>query len=175
MDLQGAQQLSPDIADKFSATVGEEPARSAEVWDHMAQESLTDRVLGVVAGRNEDGIFGITIHEHDEEFLSVIRRQRSHNVNGQRIPGTLRLDGTSCLLAMSIVTAQLILETTLSCFEADVAIGFVRILIAEELPQRLPTEVGGGVELSIKSSGFLFVLHKANLEEGVLWRRRVDG
>ena len=105
----------------------------------------------------------------------MIRRQRIHNVNGQRIPGTLRLDSTGRLLAMSIVAAQLTLGTTLSGFEADAAAGFVGIPVVEELPQRLPTEVGGGMELSSESSGFLFVLHEADLEEGIFWRRRVDG
>ena len=129
----------------------------------------------MIAGWNEDGVFQIAIHEHDEEFLAVIRRQRSHNVNGQRIPGTLRLDSTSRLLAMSIVAAQLTLGTILSGLEADAAAGFVAVPVTEELPQRLLTEVGGGVELPSESSGFLFVLHEADLEEGVLWSRRVDG
>ena len=100
----------------------------------MAQEGFTDRVGGVVAGWDEDGVFGITIHKHDQEFLAVIRGQRSHNFNGQRIPGTLRLDSAGCLLAMSIVTAQLALGTTLRRFEADAAAGFVRIPVVEELP-----------------------------------------
>ena len=77
----------------------------------------------------------------------MIRRQKFHNVNGQRIPGTLRLDSTSRLLAMSTVVAQLTLGTTLSGFEADAAAVFVVIPVMEELPQCLPTEVGGGVEL----------------------------
>ena len=175
LDPQGVQQLSPNIADELSAAVGEEPVRSAEVWDHVAQEGFAHRVRCVIAGRNEDGVFRIAIHEHDEEFLVVIRRQRSHNVNGQRIPGTLRLDSTSRLLAISIVTAQLTLGATLSSFKADAAAGFVVIPVAEELPQHLPTGVGGDVELSSESSGFLFVLHEADLEEGVFWRRRVDG
>ena len=92
LDPQGAQQLSPNITDELSAAVGEELARSAEVGDHVAQEGFAHSVRGVIAGWNEDGVFRIAIHKHDEEFLAVIRRQRSHNVNGQRIPGTLRLD-----------------------------------------------------------------------------------
>ena len=148
---------------------------SDEVGDPVAQEGFAHRVRGVIAGWNEDGVFRIAIHEHDEEFLAVIRRQGSHNVNGQRIPGTLRLDSTRSLLAMSIVAAQLTLGTTLSGLEADAVAGFVAVPVAEELPQCLPTEVGGGVELWSEFSGFLFVLHEADLEEGVLWRRRVDG
>ena len=57
LDHQGAQQLSLDIADEFPAAVGEEPTRSAEVWYHMAHEGFTDRVRGVIAGGNENGIF----------------------------------------------------------------------------------------------------------------------
>ena len=66
MDPQGAQQFSTNIADELSAAVEEEPARSAEVWNHVAQKGFTDRVRGVIAGWNEDGVFLITIHEHDE-------------------------------------------------------------------------------------------------------------
>ena len=175
LDPQGVQQLSPNIADEFSAVVGEEPARSAKVGDHMAQEGFAHRVRSVIAEWNEDCVFRIAIHEHDEKFLAVIWRQRSHNANGQLIPGTLRLDSTSHLLVMFIVAAQLTLETALGGVEADVAAGFVAVPVAEELLQRLSTEVSGGVELSIESSGFLFVLQEADFEEGILWRRRVDG
>ena len=138
LDSQGAQQLGPNVADKFPAAVGEESARVAEVGDHMAHEGFADRIGGVVAGRDEDSVFRIAIHKHDQEFLAVVRRQRSHNVNGQHIPGTLRLDSTGILLAMSVVAAQLPLGTTLGGFEADTAAGFVRIPVAEELPQRMP-------------------------------------
>ena len=105
----------------------------------MAHEGFTDRVSGVVAGRDEDGVLRVAIHKHDQEFLAVVRGQRSHNVNGQRIPGTLRLGSTGRLLVMSVVAAQLTLGTILGGFEADAAAGFVRISVAEELPQRLPT------------------------------------
>ena len=40
LDPQGVQRLSPNIADEFSAVVGEEPASSAEVGDHVAQEGF---------------------------------------------------------------------------------------------------------------------------------------
>ena len=139
LDPQRAQQLGPNVADEFPAAIGEEPARGTDVGDHMAHEGFADSVGGVVAGRDEDGVFRIAIHKHDQEFLAVVRGQRSHNVNGQRIPGTLRLDSTGRLLAMSVVAAQLTLGTTLGGFEADAAAGFVRKPVAEELPQRLPT------------------------------------
>ena len=141
----------------------------------MVHEGFADRVGGVVTGRDEDGIFRIAIHKHDKAFLAVVRGQGSHNVNGQRIPGTLRLDSTGRLLAMSVVAAQLTLGTTLGGFEADAAAGFVRISVAEELPQRLPTQVGGGMELSGNLAGFLFVLQEPYLEDIVFRRKRVDG
>ena len=172
---QRAEQFCPDVADELTPTVGKEPVRSAEVRDHVAQEGFAHRVRGVIAGRNEDGEFGIAIHEHDEEFLAVIRLQRSHNVDGQHVPGTLRLDGTSRLLTMAIIAAQLALGTTLCCFEANAATCFVRVLIAEELPQRLSSEVGGGVELSREFPGFVLIFYEADLEENVFWRKRVDG
>ena len=105
----------------------------------MAHESFADRIGGVVAGRDEDGVFRIAIHKYDQEFLAVVRRQRSHNVNVHHIPGTLRLDSTGRLLAMSVVGAQLTLGKTLGGFEADAAAGIVGIPVAEEFPQRMPT------------------------------------
>ena len=116
MDPEGAQQLGPDNTDKLPAAVGEESTRSAEVWDHIAHEGFADRAGSVVAGRDEDSIFRIAIHKNDQEFMVVVRRQRSHNVNGQRISGTLRLDSTGRFLAMSVVGAQLTLGKALSGF-----------------------------------------------------------
>ena len=77
LDSQGAQQLGPNVADKFLAAVGEEPARGAEVGGHMAHEGFADRIGGVVAGRDEDGVFRIAIHKYDQEFLEaeVLQRQ----------------------------------------------------------------------------------------------------
>ena len=139
LDSKGAQQLGPNGADEFPAAVGEESTRGAEVGDHMAHEGFADRIGGVIAGWDEDGVFGVAIHEYDQEFMAVVRRQRSHNVNGQRIPGTLRLDSAGRFLAMAVVGAQLTLGTTLSGFEADAAASLVGIPVAEELPQRMPT------------------------------------
>ena len=116
LDPEGAQQLGADSADKLPAAVEEEPTRSAEVQDHVAHEGFADHVGGVVAGGDEDSIFGIAIHKNDQEFMAVIRRQWYHNVNGQRIPGTLRLDSAGRFLAMAVVGAQLTLGTALSSF-----------------------------------------------------------
>ena len=91
----------------------------------MEHEGFADRVGGVVAGQDEGDMLGVAIHKHDQEFMAVVRRQRSHNVNGQSIPETLRLDSAGRFLAMSVVRAQLTLGTALSGFEADAAAGFV--------------------------------------------------
>ena len=134
LDSKGAQQLGPNGNDKLPAAVGEESMRGAEVGNHMAHEGFADRIGGVVAGRDEDGVFGVAIHKYDQEFMAVVRRQRSHNINGQRIPGTLRLDSAGRFLAMSVVGAQLTLGTALNGFEEDVAASLVGIPVAEELP-----------------------------------------
>ena len=47
LDSKGEQQLDPNGADKFSATVGEESTRGAKVGDHMAHEGFTDRIGGM--------------------------------------------------------------------------------------------------------------------------------
>ena len=105
--------------------VGEEPARSAKIWNNMAHEGFADCIGGVVAGGDEDGILQEAVHEDDQELMAVIQRKRSHNVNEQRIPGSLRLDSAGRLLAMATVGAQLTLGTALSGLQADVAAGFV--------------------------------------------------
>ena len=128
LDPQRAQQLRPDVANKLESPVRKKPARSAKVRDHVAQEGFVHRVCGVIAGWYQYGVPGVAIHEHDEELLEVIGWQRSHNVDGQRVPGTLRLNGTSRLLTMAIIAAQLTLATTLRCFEANAATGFMRIV-----------------------------------------------
>ena len=81
LDSQGVQQLGPNVADKLPAAVGEESTRGAEVGDHVAHEGFADRIGGVVAGRDEDGILGVAIHKYDQEFMVVVWWQRYHNVN----------------------------------------------------------------------------------------------
>ena len=76
---------------------------------------------------------------------------------------------------MAIIAAQLTLGTTLRYFEANAATCFMTISIPEELPQRLPSEVGVGVELSCEIPGFVLFFHEANLEENVFWWWRVNG
>ena len=134
LDPEGAQQLGPDSAVELSAAVGEEPVRGAEIWGHMAHEGFADRVGSEVDGGDKDGILQIAIHEDDDELMAVVRRKQSQNVNGQRIPGALRLDSAGRLLAMAVVSAQLTLGTALSGFQADAAAGFVRVPVTEELP-----------------------------------------
>ena len=78
---EGAQQLGPYFSHKFTSTVGDEPARRAEVRNHMPKEGLTHRVCGAIARRDEDGVPRIAVNKHDEELLVVIGWQRSHNVD----------------------------------------------------------------------------------------------
>ena len=174
LNPEGAQQLAPDFAHKLSSSVREEPARCAEVGNHMQKESLTHRVCGVVARRDEDGIPRVAVHKHDEELLAVVGGERSHNVNGQCVPWPLGLDGSRRLLTVAIITAQLTLGTALGDFEANAATGFVVAAVAEEFPQGLPTEVGGGVELFREFPRFIFIFKEANVEEHIFWGRRID-
>ena len=81
LDPEGAQQLGPYFAHKFTSTVREETARRAEVWNHMPKEGLTHRVCSVIARQDEDGVQRIAVYKHDEGLLAVISWQRSHNVD----------------------------------------------------------------------------------------------
>ena len=109
LDPERAQELGPNGADELSAAVGEESSGGAKVRDDMVHEGFADCVRGVVAGRDEDGVFGKTIHKHNQELVAVVGRKRAHNVNGQRIPWALGLDGARRLLAVAIIGAQLAL------------------------------------------------------------------
>ena len=100
----------------------------------MPHESFADHIGGVVAGGDADGVLRITVHEDNQELVAVIRRKWSHNVNRQRIPGALRLDSASHLLAVAVVGAQLTLGTALSGLQLDAAAGLVCVLVAIELP-----------------------------------------
>ena len=57
MDPERAKELGPNGADELSAAVGEESSGGAKVRDDMAHEGFTDCSCGVVAGRDEDGVF----------------------------------------------------------------------------------------------------------------------
>ena len=113
---------------------GEEPVRSSKIRDNMPHESFADRIGGVVAGGDEDGVLRTAVHEDNQELVAVIRRERSYNVNRQHIPGALRLYSASRLLAVAVVGAQLTLGTALSSLQADAAAGLVCIPVAKELP-----------------------------------------
>ena len=84
------------------------------------------------------------------------------------------LDGSSRLLTVAIITTHLTLGTALGDFEANAATGLVVVAVVEELPQRLPTEVGGRVELFREFLRFILVFKEANVEEHIFWRRRID-
>ena len=93
----------------------------------------------------------------------MIWRERSHNVNRQRVPRALRLDSTNCFLAVAVVGAQLTLGKALSGLQADVAAGLVSISVAEEFPQRVDTKVTGGMELKGDPAGFILVTQHTEL------------
>ena len=81
LNSERAQKLGPYGTDELAAAVGEEPARSSKIWDNMPHESFADRIGGVVAGGDEDGVLRIAAHEDNQELVAVIWRERSHNVN----------------------------------------------------------------------------------------------
>ena len=174
LDPEGAQQLAPDFAHELSFSIREEPAQRAKVGNHMPEEGLTHRVCGVVAKRDEDGIPRVAVDKHNEELLAVVGGERSHNVDGQCVPWPLGLNSSRRLLTMAIITAQLTLGTALGDFEANEATGFAVVVIAEEFPQVLPTEVGGGVELFREFPQFILIFKEANVEEHIFWGRRID-
>ena len=95
--------------------------------------------------------------------MAVIRRERSHNVNWQRIPGALSLYSASRFLAVAVVGAQLTLGTALSGLQADAAAGLVCIPVAKELPQSVATEVGGGMKLMGDPVGFVLIVQHMDL------------
>ena len=158
-----AQESGPYGTDELEAAIGEEPAWSPEVWNNMPHEGLADGVGSVVAGWDEDGILRVAVYEDDQELVVVIWRERSHNVNRQRVPRALRLDSASCFLAVAVVGAQLTLGTALSGLQADAAAGVVSISVAEEFPQRVATKVSGGMELTGDPAGLVLVTQHTDL------------
>ena len=90
----------------------------------MPEERLGHRVRGVIVSQHQDGVTGIAIDKHDEVFLSIVGRWRSHNVHGERVPWTLRLYGPHRLLAVAIIAPHLTLGTTLRDLYAKAATGF---------------------------------------------------
>ena len=158
-----AQEFGPYGTDELAAAIGEESAWSPEVWNNMPHKGLADGVGGVVAGWDEDGILRVAVYEDNQELVAVIWRERSHNVNRQRVPLALRLDSAGHFLVVAIVGAQLTLGTALSALQADVAAGVVLILVAEEFPQRVDTKVSGGMELWGDPAGLVLVAQHTDL------------
>ena len=52
--------------------------------------------------------------------------------------------------------------------------GFIIIAVADKLPQRLPTEMRGGVELSREFPRFVLIFQEAKVEENIFWRCGVN-
>ena len=111
----------------------------------MAQESLAHRVRRVIAGQHRDRVPGEAIDEHDDEFMSAIGREWTHNVHRERIPRPLGLYGPRSFQAVAIIAPSLALWATLGHLYADSAASFVRVAVAEQLPQSLASEVCGCV------------------------------
>ena len=163
MDPERAQELGPNGADELPAAVGEESSGGAKVRDDMAHEGFADCSCGVVAGRDEDGVFRKAIDKYNQEPVAVVGRKRAHNVDRQRIPRVLGLDGSRRLLAVAIIGAQLTLGATLSGLQTDAAADFVGIPIMEELPQSVATEVSSSVESTGDFPGFILILQQPYL------------
>ena len=155
-----------------SAAVGEESSGGAKV--DMAYEGFADCNCGVVAGRDEDGVFGKTMDKYNQELVAVVGRKRAHNVDRQRIPRALGLNGARRLLAMAIIGARLTLGATLSGLQTDAVAGFVGVPVMEEFSQSVAAEVGSGVEFTGDFPGFILILLQPYLQDGVFWRWRVD-
>ena len=166
LDPERAQELGPNGANEFLAVVGEESSGGAKVRDDMVHEGFADCVCGVVTGRDEGDVLGKTIHKDNQELMGVVGRKRTHNVNGQRIPRALGLDGARRLLEVAIIGDQLALGTTLSGLQTDAAAGFVGVPVAEKLPQSVATEVGSGVEFTCDFPGFIFIRQPVVVLEG---------
>ena len=100
----------------------------------MAHEGFADCICGVAIGRDEDGVLGKTIHKDNQELVAVIGRKRAHNIDGQRIPQALGLEGARRLLAVAIIGAQPALGASLSGLRTDAAASFMGVPVAEKLP-----------------------------------------
>ena len=74
LNPERAQELGPNGADELLALIGGKSSRGAKVGDDMPYEGLTDCARGVVAGGDEDGVFGEAIHEDDQELMASIWR-----------------------------------------------------------------------------------------------------
>ena len=129
----------------------------------MLHEGLVDCVGGVVARWDEDGILRVAVYEDDQELVAVIWRERSHNVNRQRVPRALRLDSASRFLAVAVVGAQLTLGTALSGLQADAVASLVHIPVTEEFPQRVATKVSGGMKLTGDPVGLVLIAQHTGL------------
>ena len=134
LNPERAQERGPNGANELPAAIREESSGGAKVGDDMAQEGFADCVCGVVTGRDEDGVLGEAIHKDNQEIVAAIGRKRAHNIDGQRIPWSLGLDGAHRLLAVAIIGAQLALGATLSGLQTDAAACFMGVPVAEKLP-----------------------------------------
>ena len=72
LDAERVHEFAPYVSYKFTTAVRQKAAGCAKVWHDMPEESFAHCACGVIARGYKDGILRITIHKHDEEFLSVV-------------------------------------------------------------------------------------------------------
>ena len=77
--------------------------------------------------------------------MSAIGREWTHNVHRESIPRPLGLYGPRGFQAVAIIAPSLSLWATLGHLYADSAASFVRVAVAEQLPQSLASEMCGCV------------------------------
>ena len=88
-----------------------------------------------MVGWHQDGILREAIDEDDEELFAPVGRKRANDVDRQGVPGTLRLDGASCLGLMAIISAKLSLMTAPSFLETDAPPCLMLIPVTKQLPK----------------------------------------
>ena len=89
----------------------------------MAQEGLAHRVRGMIARK--------AIQEHDDELMSAVGGEGTHNVHRESVPRSLGLYSPRGLLAVAIIIPSLALWATLGHLYADSAASFVKIAVAK--------------------------------------------
>ena len=85
------------------------------------------------------------MHKHNDELVSAVGGEWTHNVHRESVPWAFGLYGARGFLAMAIITPSLALWATLGHLNADSAACFVGIAVAKQLPQSLTAKMRGCV------------------------------
>ena len=85
----------------------------------MAQQSIAHCVGCVIAGGHQDSEPRVAIHKHNDELMSAVGGEWTHNVHRESIPWTFGLNSACGLLAVTVVTPSLALWATLGHLYAD--------------------------------------------------------